>query len=257
MPRSPVRNLARKVGDRRRGCLRVATIRCITVGDVSAFTGFSPEALDFFDRLAADNSKAFWTENKSTYDDRVRGPFVALLDALAPTYGDFTVFRPNRDIRFSKDKSPYKTNIAASTETEGGASIYVGLSADGLYAGTGYYSFAKDQLERYRNAVANEGTGTAVAKLVAAARRQGYEVHGQSLKVAPRGFPRDHPRVELLRHSGLYAGRPFPVAAWLYTKAAAKKVTDTLSAVKPIAEWLDSHVGPTTILPEDWRRSTR
>ena len=153
------------------------------------FAGIPSEALDFFARLTADNSKAFWVENKPTYDDKVRGPFVALLEALEPTYGGFTVFRPNRDIRFAKDKSPYKTNIAASTETEGGASIYIGLSTDGLYAGTGYYYFAKDQLERYRAAVAADGTGSALDKLVAAARKKGYEVHGESLKVAPRGLP--------------------------------------------------------------------
>jgi len=219
-----------------------------------AFQGIPADALDFFARLTTDNSKAFWVENKPVYDEKVRAPFVALLDALAPTYGNFTVFRPNRDIRFAKDKSPYKTNIAASTETEGGASIYIGLSADGLYAGTGYYYFAKDQLERYRAAAAADGTGAALEKLVAAARKQGYQVHGESLKVAPRGYPRDHPRVELLRHSGLYAGKPFPVASWLHTKATVKKVSDALNAAAPIAEWLDAHVGPTTILPEDWRR---
>ncbi len=134
--------------------------------------------------------------------------------------------------------------------------MYIGLSADGLYAGTGYYHFAKDQLERYRAAVANDGTGDALEKLVAAARKKGFEVQGESLKVAPRGYPRDHPRVELLRHSGLYAGKPFPIAPWLQTKAALKRVTDALAARAPVGEWLDSHVGPTTILPEDWRRRT-
>jgi uncharacterized protein (TIGR02453 family) len=221
------------------------------------FTGFPPEALSFFSQLAADNSKAFWTAHKPTYDDQVRAPLVALTEALAPIYGNFTIFRPNRDIRFAKDKSPYKTNIACSAETEGGASVYIGFSADGLYAGTGYYYFAKDQLERYRAAVAAEGTGAALQKLVDAARKKGYEVHGESLKVAPRGYPKDHPRVELLRHHGLYVGKPFPIEPWLHTKAALAKVKTALKAAAPVAEWIDAHVGPTTILPEDWRRKAR
>lgn len=222
-----------------------------------AFSGFPPEALTFFEQLTADNSKAFWVAHKSTYDEQVRAPMTALTDELGATYGPFTIFRPNRDIRFSKDKTPYKTNIAATAETEGGASVYVSFSADGLYAGTGYYSFAKDQLQRYREAVAADGTGTALAKLVAAARKKGFDIHGQHLKVAPRGFPKDHPRIALLRHTGLYAGVGFPIEGWLHSKAALTKVKAALKAVAPVAEWIDAHVGPTTILPEDWRRGTR
>lgn len=223
---------------------------------MTVFDGFPTDALDFFERLAADNSKAFWTANKPTYDETVRAPMAALLDALAKTYGPFTIFRPNRDVRFAKDKSPYKTNIAASTETEGGASVYIGLSAEGLYAGTGYYYFAGDQLERYRAAVASDGAGSALHKLVDAARKKGYDVHGEHLKVAPRGYPRDHPRVALLRHKGLYVGRPFPIEPWLQTKTVLTKVKSALKAAAPVAEWSDAHVGPTTILPEDWRRKT-
>ncbi|MEY2399124.1 MAG: hypothetical protein QOJ00_2298 [Actinomycetota bacterium] len=224
---------------------------------MTSFEGFPAEALDFFERLTVDNSKSFWLANKPTYDEKVRAPMVALLDQLGATYGPFTVFRPNRDVRFAKDKSPYKTNIAASTETEGGASVYVSFSAEGLYAGTGYYYFGKDQLERYRAAAAHEGTGNALQKLVDTARKKGFQVHGEHLKVAPRGYPKDHPRVGLLRHGGLYVGRPFPVEAWLHTKAAVTKVKQALKAGAPVAEWLDAHVGPTTILPEDWRRKTR
>ncbi len=224
---------------------------------MAAFEGFPPEALRFFEQLTADNTKSFWTEHKALYDQSVRAPMVALTDELARTYGPFTIFRPNRDVRFSKDKTPYKTNIAASAETEGGASVYVSFSAEGLYAGTGYYSFAKDQLERYRHAVAADGTGSALEKLVAAARKKGYDVHGQHLKVAPRGYPKDHPRVELLRHTGLYVGTSFGTEPWLHTKQVVTKVKASLKAAAPLAEWIDAHVGPTTILPEEWRRATR
>ncbi len=223
---------------------------------MTSFDGFAPDALEFFSQLAADNSKTFWTAHKPIYDEKVRAPMVALTEALAPTYGAFTIFRPNRDIRFSKDKTPYKTNIACSAETEGGASVYLGFSADGLYAGTGYYYFAKDQLTRYREAAAADGTGTSLERLVASARTKGYEVHGSHLKVAPRGYPRDHVRVELLRHTGLYVGKPFPIEPWLHTKAVVTKIKAALKGAAPVAEWIDAHVGPTTILPEEWRRAT-
>lgn len=224
---------------------------------MAGFQGFPSIALTFYTQLAADNSKAFWTANKSTYDEHVRAPMLALTELLAPIYGPFTIFRPNRDVRFAKDKSPYKTNIAASAETEGGASVYVGFSAEGLYAGTGYYRFAKDQLDRYRAAVANDGTGAALQRLVDAARKKNYEVHGEHLKSAPRGYPKDHVRIALLRHTGLYAGRPFPIEPWLHKKDAVAKMKAALKTVSPVAEWLDAHVGPTTILPEEWRRATR
>ncbi|MEY2470826.1 MAG: hypothetical protein QOK28_155 [Actinomycetota bacterium] len=203
---------------------------------------FPSEATRFFEQLAADNTKAFWVANKATYDEHVRAPMVALTDALASRYGPFHLFRPNRDIRFSKDKTPYKTNIAASAETEGGASVYIGFSAEGLYAGTGYYYFAKDQLARYRDAVAADGTGAVLHKLVVAARKKGYEVHGESLKIAPRGYPKDHARVDLLRHGGLYVGQYIDSPTLAKVKAALK-------GGAPIASWLDEHVGPTTVLP--------
>jgi uncharacterized protein (TIGR02453 family) len=201
---------------------------------------FPPEATRFYEQLAADNSKAFWAANKAAYDEYVRAPMVALTEELAKTYGPFHIFRPNRDIRFSKDKTPYKTNIAATAETEGGASVYVSFSAEGLYAGTGYYRFEKDQLDRYRKAVANDGTGGALQKLVDAARKKGYEVHGESLKVAPRGYPKDHPRVALLRHRGLYVGR------------FGDDVRATLKGGAPMAAWLDAHVGPSQLIPREF-----
>ena len=209
-------------------------------------TIFPTEAARFFEQLAADNTKVFWTANKATYDEKVRAPMLELTDALAKTYGPFKIFRPNRDIRFAKDKSPYKTNIAASAETEGGASVYVSFSADGLYAGTGYYYFAKDQLGRYRDAVAADAAGAALQKLVTAARKKGYEVHGESLKIAPRGYPKDHVRVDLLRHSGLYVGT-------YIDGATVAKVKAGLKSGEPVARWLDEYVGPSQLIPREFR----
>src|SRR5947199_6969242 len=127
-----------------------------------AFRGWPAEALEFYDGLLADNSKTYWTANKSTYDDIVRAPMVALLDELEPEFGPAKIYRPYRDVRFSKDKSPYKTQIAASLERGG----YIRLSSDGLGAGSGIYMMNPEQVKRWRDAVADDRSGGALATLL-------------------------------------------------------------------------------------------
>ena len=218
------------------------------------FGGFPEDGLTFYEGLEADNSKAYWTEHKATYETKILAPMKELLAAVAPEFGTLSIFRPYRDVRFSKDKAPYKTNIGAAGDTDGGASVYVGLSSAGLFAGGGYYRMAKDQLERYRGAVDGQRSGDALVMAVKEVEAAGFEVHGDALKTAPRGYPRDHPRVELLRHTGVYAGRQFPVARWLHTKACLDKVVGAWKGVRPVTAWLDQHVGPSTLPPDEARR---
>jgi len=164
------------------------------------FRGWPSEALEFYDGLAADNSKTYWSSHKAFYETQVYGPMVELLAALEPEFGPGKVFRPYRDVRFSADKSPYKTHLGAWLEFGG----YLQLSADGLAAGCAMYELAPDQLDRYRRAVADDRTGTELTTLIATIERAGVEVHGHgSLKTAPKGYPKDHPRLALLRHKGL------------------------------------------------------
>ena len=221
--------------------------RVVTLTAV-AFRGWPSEAIDFYDGLEDDNSRAYWQANKAVYDRAVRAPMEELLTELAPEFGEGRIFRPNRDVRFSADKSPYKTAIAAMLEGGG----YVQLSAAGLGVGRGLYHMAPDQLERFREAIDDDVTGRALVGLVDAARAKGIEVTAhESLKTAPRGYPKDHPRIELLRLKGLVTWREWPVAAWLSTAKAKAKVADHLRASRPIAGWLDEHVGPST-MPGRW-----
>lgn len=205
-----------------------------------AFTGWPAEALDFYEGLAADNSKSYWTENKATYDEKVHAPMVALLADLEPEFGAGKIFRPYRDVRFSSDKSPYKTTIAATLEKGG----YVQLSVDGLACGRGYYWMASDQLARYRAAVAEDRTGKDLEAIIAAAARKKISITGhEQLKTAPRGYPKDHPRVDLLRNKGLVAWQEWSPAAWLGTAKAKDRVVAFLHATDHLAEWLDTNVG--------------
>ena len=229
----------------------VATVRdnaAMATGD--GFRGFPADALAFYRELTADNTRTWWQANKARYDTAVKEPFARLGDEVRDEFGPLHLFRPHRDTRFAKDKTPYKTAAGAVTESEGGTSYYVQLSADGLYLGVGYYRMATDQLLRYRDAVAGE-EGEAFAAAVAAVRKAGYEVGGDALKTAPRGFAKDHPRIELLRHKGIYVGKLFAPAKWLSTRTALDRITDTWRGASAFAGWLDRHVGPSELPPED------
>ncbi len=212
-----------------------------------AFRGWPAEAIEFFEGLEADNTKAYWQDHKPVYEGKVRAPMDELLAELEPEFGTGKVFRPYRDVRFSKDKSPYKTAIAA-TLAEGG---YVSFSADGLGAGSGLYMPASDQLERFRRAVADDRTGTKLVALVDELRGAGIEVTAHDvLKTAPRGYPKDHPRIELLRHKGLIAWKQWPVAAWMGTAKAKDRVVGFLRGAGPLNGWLDKHVGESELAEE-------
>lgn len=215
-----------------------------------AFRGWPAEALEFFEGLEADNTKTYWQANKHVYETLVRAPMEELLAELEPEWGEGHIFRPYRDVRFSADKSPYKTHIGAVV-----GDGYVQLTADGLGAGSGMWEMAPDQLERYRRAVADDRRGEELARLVAAVRAAGLEVTGhETLKTAPRGYPKDHPRIELLRLKGLIAWREWPAGAWLGTGRAKDRVVELFRRSEPLNRWLHAHVGPSTLPPPEARR---
>jgi uncharacterized protein (TIGR02453 family) len=204
-----------------------------------AFGGWPEEALDFYDGLAADNSKTYWTKHKETYDAAVLRPMTELVEELAPEFGETKIFRPYRDVRFSKDKTPYKTHIGALV-----GSGYIQLSARGLAAGDGMYGMAPDQLDRYRLAVAGDRTGGELEDTIAAIESRGIGVGGRDvLKTAPRGYPADHPRIGLLRYKSIVAWKEWPVEPWLETAAAKDRVVGFLRTTRPLSDWLDTHVG--------------
>jgi uncharacterized protein (TIGR02453 family) len=210
-----------------------------------AFRGWPVEAVEFFEGLEADNSKTYWQANKEVYETKVRAPMEELLSELEPQFGSWRIFRPYRDVRFSADKSPYKTTIAG-TVGDG----YVQLSADALGAGSGMWEMAPDQLDRYRQAVDQDRPGKKLAAIVAETRAAGYDLEGHGeLKTAPKGYPKDHPRVEFLRYQGIVTWKEWPVGAWLGTRRAKSRIAEFLEASKPLNAWLNANVGPST-MPE-------
>ena len=219
------------------------------------FTGFPADAFAFYEELVADNSKTFWQSNKARYQSQVRAPVEALLGIVDAEFGPFHVFRPYVDVRFSKNKAPYKTHIGAYGESEGGAGFYVQLSAAGLLVAAGYYAMAPDQLARFRTAVDDEARGGDLAKRVRAAERHGYSMGAiGELKTAPRGYPKDHPRIAILRRKGLMGSKTWEPAAWMHTARAAERIVTAWRGLADLNEWLDAHVGPSTLPPEDAER---
>jgi uncharacterized protein (TIGR02453 family) len=214
------------------------------------FRGWPAEAIEFYEGLEADNSRTYWQENKAVYEKIVRGPMDELLAEIAPEFGEGKIFRPYRDVRFSKDKSPYKTSIAATLERGG----YVHFGADGLGAGSGMYMMAPDQLDRFRRAVADGRKGRELVDIVDKTRKRGIEVTAHDvLKTAPKGYAKDHPRIELLRHKGLIAWKHWPVGSWLGTRKAKERIVDFLHASQPLQTWLEKRVGPSEMAEDDRR----
>ena len=218
-----------------------------------AFTGFGPGAVAFYEELAADNTRAWWQDHRDRYEAEVRAPLEHLLADLAAEFGEARVFRPQRDTRFSPDKSPYKTSAAAVVDAarDVGSSLYVQLSADGLMTGAGLFHPAKDQLARLREAIDDDRAGTELEELLAGLRAAGatLEAH-DALVTAPRGYPKDHPRIELLRMKGLVGTFSHRPAAWLHTAKARDVVAGDWRTLRPLHAWLERHVGASH-LPAD------
>jgi uncharacterized protein (TIGR02453 family) len=208
----------------------------------TGFAGWPDEALEFFEGLEADNAKAYWEPRKAVYEHKVKAPMEALLAELGGEFGPFKIMRPYRDVRFSADKTPYKTNIGAGSHA-GAGGVYVSFSANGLFAGAGTWHMSKDQLVRFRDAV--DGTaGAELEAIEAGLAKGGYELDGEALKRAPKGWPQDHPRIRLLRFTSVLVGRHFPPEAWMATAAAKDRVVAVWRAARPVNAWLDANVGP-------------
>jgi uncharacterized protein (TIGR02453 family) len=214
---------------------------------MAAFSGFSADAFAWFEGLEADNSKRYFAAHRDAYETAVRGALGAMLDELALALGgEVKLFRQHRDVRFSHDKSPYKTRTygIVTALSDARAPLYAELSSEGLFIGTGYYVLASDQLERFRESVADDGAGPELESAIETARAAGVETWGEALKTAPRGYPREHPRLALLRHKSLIAGQRLGRGHdAIDREPALGHARAVWDACGPIVAWLDRHVG--------------
>ena len=198
------------------------------MADGDPFTGFPVAALDFYDDLEMDNTKSFWNSHKATYESAVRAPMTALVTALEPEFGKAKVFRPYRDVRFAKDKTPYKNHQGAFVAAAPSTGWYVQVGSPGVRVGVGFYEASSARLAALRDAIADERRGRQLQRILDRLVKDGWELGGEKLKTSPRGFDADHPRIELLRHKSMTLGKSYGFEPLIHTP-------DLLDAVR--ADW--------------------
>lgn len=212
----------------------------------TTFTGFGEGAVDFFDGLAADNSRTYWQAHQDTYQQAVAGPLRALAEELAEEFGPTKVFRPYRDLRFSADKRPYQEHASlAAGSTDGvGTAYYLRLSPDGLFLAGGLYRPPRAALERFRRLQDDPATAADLDATLAELARRGFPLEeGAPVRTAPRGWSRDHPRIDLIRRTNLIVARAYEPEAWLHTPRCREVVVEGWRTVLLWNTWLDAHVG--------------
>jgi uncharacterized protein (DUF2461 family) len=208
------------------------------------FPGFPADGLAFLAELEQDNSRAFWTANVHRYRVALLEPARALAAALTAEFGEPRVFRPHVDRRFRPNADPYRTDTGLTVTGPGGTPYAVVLSTRGLAVQVGYQTFDPEQLRKYRAAVdgaPGEGLVAVLATVLADGLAPGEVA---SLSGRPRGCPRDHPRLPLMRLRGLHVDRSWPPGDWLDTDEPLELVRAAWRAARPLADWLDAHVGP-------------
>jgi uncharacterized protein (TIGR02453 family) len=224
-----------------------------------AFRGFDRDAMQFWHELAAEMSKEWFVANKQRYQSVWVDPMLALLQEIARGLGraykplklaDPGVLRIYRDLRFSRDRAPYKTHIAGLIRLAGDAlaeagntALYLQLGLDGEYAGVGCYQFDAPRVARWRRAVVGR-PGEALLRIVAGLRRKGYRAGGyETYARVPKGFAPDHPRAELLKYKGLICTFPAMPAGLLHEPELVRWLRGHAKAAAPLVVWLRRNLG--------------
>lgn len=214
---------------------------------MSRFEGFPPELFDFFAALERDNSKAFWQTRRDIWQSKVQVPMLKMLEELTADFGPLRMFRPNRDTRFSKDKSPYKLWTGATSESQavGGIGYYFSLSATTMTVGYGAMAMDGVQANAFRRAVQNDRSGSAFLEILKWSAGEGFPVTGglePPLQRVPPGFQKDHPRADLFRWKGAGIIQEDERAEWMNGPAAIEHVRRVWTVAQPLKTWLDSNI---------------
>lgn len=200
------------------------------------FRGFPEEAFEFFAAVAEDTSWETVTARRELHERAVRTPMAELTEALEDEFGPAKVYNLHR----SPDLWTTQYAYVSAVDT---IALGVSLALDGLAVEGGWLRSSTDQVERFRRAV-EAPPGAGLAHVVAELRRASYDVLGVTLRSVPRGYPADHPRAALLRHRSLVAVRELGRGAWLHGPEAVDRVRTEWRRLRPLAAWLEEHVGP-------------
>ncbi len=221
----------------------------------NGFEGFTKKTPKFFRDLVKNNNKSWFQENKELYQSQVQDPsreFVTDLGSLLKTMSrgvvadprvNKSLFRINRDTRFSKDKSPYKTHMGLWWWEGPGARMdcsgfYFQLEPPKIMLAVGMHCMPKSLLPVFRDSVAHKRYGPALVKAIKQVEEAGYQVGGAHYKRVPRGFDPDHPRAELLKYNGLWAALETKIPPEFYTPELADWCLPHYKAMLPLHKWL-------------------
>jgi uncharacterized protein (TIGR02453 family) len=205
--------------------------------------GIPAEAFDFYDHLAADNTREFWAEHKSEWELYVRDPLQELATDLEPDFGPAHLYRPYRDMRFSRDKTPIKDHQGCVFAAVNGLGWYLQVSGEGLLVAGGWYQSTGMQVKRYREYLAEYGSAD-LRKALAEAMAAQFTIDGDRLKTRPRGVAEDDPDLDLFRHRTMHATLRWEPAAWMETPELEQTVRASFGAIRPMIEVLGEMVGP-------------
>ena len=209
-----------------------------------SFRGFPPEAVSFLEDLEANNDRDWFKANRSRHQEFLVEPALALASDLAD-FGPPHVFRPWNDTRFHM-RPPIKEHLGMTIGYGGGGGYYFEISLDGLFVGAGLHHPSRDQLERIRKAIDTPRQAAALKEAVALASDAGMSLVPPELTRAPRGYPADHPELDLLRRKSLTVSRRYQLAGWVHKPEAGRRVRALVDGAMPLVEWLRSYVGPPT-----------
>jgi len=221
---------------------------------IGSFAGIPRAGLEFLAGLAAHNEREWFEAHRAAWDNELLPAMISLCAQLQARVADVlpgltfvprvggSLFRLNRDIRFSRDKKPYDTHAAAvlweGAEKQSAPGVSLQIGPEQVVFGGGLPVFEEAQLDRFRKRVMQEAAGEMLSEALASAKKRGLLPEGEKLAKPPRGVPVDHPRAELSKHKGLALAQTLPGGAWVQTAELLDKAEAAARAYAPLHVWL-------------------
>lgn len=220
-----------------------------------AFTGFSDDTLKFLAGIERHNDKTWFDKHRQDYEDHWLAPGLAFVEAVGPGLKKIdptvmavpringSIFRLHRDVRFSKDKRPYKDHLdmwfwSGPKKKEAISGFFFRLKKDHVLVGVGNHMFSKELLARYRERVADDKSGKALVAALKKVEKAGYEAEGEHYKKMPRGFDVSGPREPLIKHNALYAHLQLPINDDVKQASFVKTCLAHYKKMLPVHQWL-------------------
>ncbi|MGL4306809.1 MAG: DUF2461 domain-containing protein [Mycobacteriaceae bacterium] len=205
--------------------------------------GIPRDAVAFYQELLLNNNKTWWDANKDRYRRSVREPIELIAETLAEEFdADVRLFRPHRDVRFSADKTPYKTQQAVLLSLGEGLGWYFAVDATGLRTGAGFMGGSGARVNSFRQAVDDEKSGAALVALMKRFNSGDVIVQGDQLKTVPRGFPIDHPRIDLLRYKSIQVICDHGTPQWLSSPDVVEQIRNDWQSFSDFVQWLAKYL---------------